>query len=121
MANPVDWFEIPVLDLARAVTFYSHVFGITLTEMAIGPAKMAMFPMEPGGPGAGGTLIQDEGYVPSREGSLVYLAVGDIDETLKRVQEAGGKTLVPKLNIGEHGDIAHFEDSEGNRVALHSR
>lgn len=120
MANAADWFEIPVTDLARAVKFYSRAFGVTLHEMDMGPAKMAMFPMEPGAPGAGGTLIQDEGYTPSKDGSLIYLAVTDIDATLQRVKEAGGKTLVPKMNIGEHGNVAHFEDSEGNRVALHS-
>ena len=32
---------------------------------------------------------------------------------------AGGKTLLPLTPIGEHGHIAYFEDSEGNRVALH--
>ncbi len=31
----------------------------------------------------------------------------------------GGKTLMPRTSIGDHGFIAHFEDTEGNRVALH--
>jgi predicted enzyme related to lactoylglutathione lyase len=39
---------------------------------------------------------------------------------LGRIEQAGGRTLVPKTSIGEHGFIAHFIDSEGNRVALHS-
>ena len=39
---------------------------------------------------------------------------------LKRVHASGGKTLMPKMGIGAYGFIAHFEDSEGNRVALHS-
>ncbi len=26
---------------------------------------------------------------------------------------------MPRMGIGEHGFIAHFEDTEGNRVALH--
>ena len=120
MANAADWFEIPVRDLARAKAFYTRVFRIEMHEMEMGPAKMAMFPMDPAAAGSGGTLIQDEGYTPSKDGSLIYLAVDDIDATLKRVEQAGGKILVPKLNIGEHGNIAHFEDSEGNRVALHS-
>ena len=120
MANAADWFEIPARDIARAKAFYSRVLGIEMHDMEMGPAKMALFPMEPGAAGSGGTLIQDEGYTPSKEGSLVYLAVDDIDATLGRVTQAGGKVLVPKMNIGEHGNIAHFEDSEGNRVALHS-
>ena len=31
----------------------------------------------------------------------------------------GGKTLLPRMSIGQHGFVAHFEDTEGNRVALH--
>lgn len=119
-ANAASWFEIPVSDLARAMTFYSTVLGVDLQETSMGPSRMAFFPMNPGEPGCGGTLIQDEGYVPSKDGALVYLAVDDIDAALARVAKAGGRTLLPKLNIGEHGTIAHFEDSEGNRVAFHS-
>ena len=120
MANAADWFEIPVRDLARAKAFYTRVLGIEMIEMEMGPAKMAMFPPDPSATGSGGTLIEGEDYTPSKDGSLVYLAVDDIDAALGRVKQAGGKVLVPKMNIGEHGNIAHFEDSEGNRVALHS-
>lgn len=118
--NAASWFEIPVSDLARAMTFYSSVLGVELQETSMGPSRMAFLPMNPEAPGCGGTLIQDEGYVPSKEGTLVYLAVDDIDAALARVGKAGGRTLLPKLNIGENGNVAHFEDSEGNRVAFHS-
>ena len=70
--------------------------------------------------GAAGTLVKAEGYSPSHEGSVVYFNVSEIEGTLERVEQNGGRTLMPKMGIGEHGFIAHFEDSEGNRVALHS-
>lgn len=117
--NPVNWFEIPASDLARAKKFYESVFGVELAENEMGPSKMAWFPMEMGAAGAAGTLIQAEGYTPSHEGSLVYIHVPKIDVALERIGEAGGKTLLPRISIGQHGFIAHFEDSEGNRVALH--
>ncbi len=44
--NPVNWFEIPVNDMARAITFYQSVFWVDLTEHEMGPNKMAFFPME---------------------------------------------------------------------------
>jgi predicted enzyme related to lactoylglutathione lyase len=31
-ANPVNWFEIPVNDLARAKSFYEAVLGVEDTE-----------------------------------------------------------------------------------------
>lgn len=118
-ANPVNWFEIPVTDMARAAEFYSTVLEIEITETQMGPNTMGWFPMEMGAAGAAGTLILGEGYTPSHEGSLVYLHVDAIDPTLEKINASGGQTMMPRMGIGEHGFIAHFEDTEGNRVALH--
>ena len=118
--NLVTWFEIPVNDLERAKTFYEAVFEIEMTISEMGPSLMAWFPSNEGGPGATGTLIKTEGYTPSYEGTVVYMGVKSIEETLKRIEGLGGKTVVPKMSIGEYGWIAQFEDCEGNRVALHS-
>jgi len=118
--NPVNWFEIPVNDLDRARQFYETVFGFQLSLHEMDSLKMAWFPMTQGIPGATGTLVQSEWYTPSHAGTLVYFSVPDIDDTLAAVNAHGGKTLMPKTGIGEYGYIAHFEDSEGNRVALHS-
>ena len=118
--NPVNWFEIPVNDLARATSFYESSFGINLTSNEMGPLKMAWFPMIQEGVGATGSLVKAEGYSPSHSGTIVYIHVDDIDKTLIKINENGGKTLVPKTEIGQYGYIAHFEDTEGKRVALHS-
>ncbi len=118
-ANPVNWFEIPVTDMARARKFYATVLAVEITDSEMGPNKMGWFPMEMGAMGSAGTLIQGEGYTPSHDGSLVYLHVDAIDPTLEAIQANGGKTLMPRMDIGQHGFIAHFEDTEGNRVALH--
>ncbi len=120
VTNVVNWFEIPVHDLERARRFYEGVFGIELTRSDMGPLQMAMFPIMHHAPGACGALVKADGYAPSHGGTVVYLSVDDIDATLARVTAGGGKTLFPKTGIGEYGFIAHFEDSEGNRVALHS-
>ena len=119
--NPVNWFEIPVNDLERAKQFYETVFGFQLSLNEMGPMKMAWFPMTQGACGATGTLMQSEGYTPSHAGTLVYFSVTDVEATLVKVDANGGQTLMPKTGIGEHGFIAHFQDCEGNRVALHSK
>lgn len=118
--NPVTWFEIPVKDLIRAKEFYEYVLGINLVLNETGPLEMAWFPAKLKGPGATGTLVKAISYIPSHSGCLVYFGVDDIDDTLHRVQEKGGKILNPKMSIGEYGFVGHFEDCEGNRVALHS-
>jgi uncharacterized protein len=118
--NAVNWFEIPVKDIGRARTFYEKVLGFELTPYDMEPFTMAFFPMMQDSPGAAGALIKGESYEPSHAGTVVYFSVDDIEETLRRVKANGGKTLFPKKSIGEYGFIAHFEDTEGNRLALHS-
>jgi len=118
--NPVLWFEIPVVDLVRSKAFYEAVFGQKLYINEMGPRQMAMFPMEMGIPGVGGALVKEETFVPSYAGSLVYFSVTNIVETLEKVVANKGKVLVPKTPIGEYGFCAYFEDSEGNRIGLHT-
>jgi len=122
--HAVDWFEIPAADFDRAVRFYEAIFAFRMQPMPIpdGP-KMAMFPVSPM-EGVGGAICHHpEWYVPSKAGTLVYLnADPDLSTALARVEGAGGKVVVPRTQISEqHGFMAVFLDSEGNRVALHSR
>ena len=90
----------------------------------MGPFDMAWFPYEPEGLGSGGSLVKHEDYVPSREGVFVYFTChsGDLNNELARVEKAGGVVLKEKRLISEeHGYEARILDSEGNRIALHSR
>ncbi len=118
--NPSNWFEIPVTDMDRAKGFYENILGVEIAINEMGPNLMGWFPGGPENPGSTGTLMKSEGYTPSHDGSVVYFSVEDIEGTLGKVDQNGGKTLVPKTSIGEYGFIAHFEDTEGNRAALHS-
>lgn len=118
--NPVNWFEIPVMDMARAKKFYEKVFGVELTDEKMDDYTMSFFPWTENAPGSAGMLIKGETYEPSHAGAVLYFSVDDIEETLRRINAGGGKTLMPKKNIGEYGFIAHFEDTEGNRLAIHS-
>jgi predicted enzyme related to lactoylglutathione lyase len=119
MANAVNWFEIPVSDMNRALKFYSTIFGVELTTMEAMPGyNMAMFPAEEG---VGGALLHGEGYVPSQEGTVVYLNGGEnLGTVLDKVEVAGGQVIMPKTDLGENGFMAHFADTEGNKVGLHS-
>lgn len=119
-ANPVNWFEIPVTNMERAKTFYENILDVKLDINEMGNFVMAWFPMKEDTLGATGTLIKADTYVPSYDGSMVYFGVDDIEAVLNKVKKEGGKVLTEKMSIGEHGFVGHFEDSEGNRVALHS-
>jgi predicted enzyme related to lactoylglutathione lyase len=122
--NAVDWFEIPAANLERAAAFYEQVFACKLNVMELANRlRMAMFPIDPS-QGVGGALCHHpDFYTPSQSGTLVYLnADPDLAVALGRVEKAGGKIMVPKTQISpEYGYMAVFIDTEGNRVALHSR
>jgi uncharacterized protein len=118
--NLEGWFEIAVTDLERAKKFYEAVFKVEMNVMEMGPAKLAFFPMHEDAPGAGGALMKGGGYAPTESGTVIYFSVDDIEEILKRVGKNGGKTILAKTTIGEYGFVAHFGDSEGNRIGLHS-
>ena len=119
--NNVGWFEIPVNDIKRASSFYEAVFEITLTQMDLGKIKMASFPFVEGAYGAGGSLMQnEEHYIPSTNGVVIYFGTKDINKNLDAVRLNGGKVIQEKKAIGPNqGFNAVFHDTEGNRIALH--
>ncbi len=90
-----------------------------LQYMEHGPSQCAMFPFEPGV--ASDALIKSADNTASQQGPLVYLNGGlDLSVPLSKVEPLGGQILQDKTDIGEHGFIAFFKDTEGNKVGLHS-
>jgi uncharacterized protein len=120
MANVINWFEIPAKNFDRACDFYSKVLEGDIHKIDSPMGQMGFLPgFAPSE--VGGAIVKAEGYEPSGKGSVVYLNGGaDLSAPLERVEKAGGKIVMPKTSIGENGFMAHFIDTEGNRVALHS-
>ena len=83
--------------------------------------RYGMLPCDMENGGVGGALMQSEGSNPSMDGTVVYLSGGnDLSTPLSKVEAAGGKITMAKTAIGKNGFMAHFMDTEGNHVALHS-
>ena len=121
MTNSINWFEIPVTDFARAKKFYGTLYNTEIQEMPHPTFKYAMLPADMQNGGVGGGLVQGEGFEPSTKGVLIYLNGGDdLNTPLSKVENAGGKILLPKTAIGPNGFMAHILDTEGNKIALHS-
>ncbi|AWL12478.1 hypothetical protein HMF8227_02008 [Saliniradius amylolyticus] len=118
--NPVGWFEIPCLDIERAKLFYHNAFDAEFEQLEMGPCQMAMFPYDHDKPQCTGALVQGPDYEPNHKGVLIYFVCDEVTAQLTRINSAGGRTLEEKMSIGEHGFIGLFEDSEGNRLGLHS-
>jgi len=116
----VNWFEIPALNFHRAVNFYNQIYGIEMETTNMNNYDMAFFPANKG---IGGAVVYGEGCIPSDAGPLVYLNGGrDLDVILSRIEPAGGRIILQKTLINEAvGYFALFIDTEGNRLALHSK
>ena len=123
--NVLTWFEIPVLDIQRAKNFYETILDITMIIRSDNNNEAAFFPYDHNVIQATsgritGVLSKSDKNSPSAVGTLVYInASPAIQEVLDKVEQAGGKILVPKTKMNA-GFIAVIIDSEGNRVGLHA-
>jgi len=123
--NAVGWFEIPVTNMERAMAFYTNVFGYELQRVKMESIDMAWFPWIDNGMGASGSLcLHEEWYKPTTDGVLIYFnsPTGDLNNELAKIADAGGQVIMEKTLISDDlGYFGLFIDTEGNRVALHSR
>lgn len=115
----VVWFDVPCVDLDRAIAFYEAVLGCTIDRQHFEGVSMGILPHDDNT--VGGCLAVMSDTRPSDSGILIYLNCdGRLDEALAAVEPHGGQVLQAKHAIGPHGFRAVVRDSEGNRVALHS-
>jgi hypothetical protein len=123
MKDSINWFEIPVSDFDRAKAFYSAIYDYEMYDSVINENRMGFLPMDAESEGIGGAICYGDFYKPSADGAVVYLNGGDdLNTILNRVEAGDGKILQPKMKVTVGiGYIAFFEDTEGNRVGLHSR
>jgi len=105
--------EIPCTDLGKIAKFYENVFGWETTMM---PEMDYAVYKTPGGPGGG---FSKQAKIAKENGVAVYIEVEDIDSTMKKIEENGGKLIQPKTQISpEYGYFASFSDIEGNAISL---
>jgi uncharacterized protein len=57
---------------------------------------------------------------PTTDGPVIFINTFDqIDASVARVEAAGGKVIVAKMDLGKFGYGAIIIDSEGNKIGLH--
>ena len=63
------WFEIPINNFDRAITFYETIYNMKIDSFEAGTLKMGIFPHS----GAGGAICFGEHYTPGPAGVVIYL------------------------------------------------
>jgi len=115
-------FEIPYDDQARAQEFYENVFGWKWTKVPNMDYHMVsttetdpetMAPKNPGAINGGMMKRQSPNHAPT-----IVVGVADLESQLKKIEAAGGRTIVPMMDVGEYGKYAQVTDTEGNALAL---
>jgi len=116
--NVVVWFDLPVLDLDRAIQFYSQVLDNKVSKEIFGDFQFAVLDHNDGN---GGCLVPTDKPITAENSILVYFSVdGRLKEATSLVEKNGGKIEQDIHEIGPHGLRCLIKDSEGNRIALHS-
>ncbi|HZD11757.1 MAG TPA: VOC family protein [Candidatus Binatia bacterium] len=113
MSHPIVHVEISAQDRAKLADFYSEIFGWQFQDYP--DMNYTTFTSGEGGVGGGYNPVQEDNPAGT---IVVYIAVDDVQGTLDKIEECGGKTLVPPTEIPGVGTIAQFHDPTGNRMAI---
>jgi predicted enzyme related to lactoylglutathione lyase len=120
MPNTFDWIEIRTNDIERAARFYEALFGWNILDREqAGGTDIWIF--DTGGEPRLENLRRGGIWMRPAEGGIgvvVYVRVDDIDATLQRVVELGGKVAGPRLSL-PGGYAAFFTDPTGNLLGLY--
>ena len=109
----INYVEFAARDLTATQTFFSEVFGWSF--QAFGPEYIAF-----SNAGLEGGFYQaDLSSVSAKGGALIVLFSERLEETLSKVEKAGGEIVKPIFEF-PGGRRFHFTEPSGNELAVWS-
>lgn len=119
MQNQIVWADIPVINLDRAIGFYSALLAGKVTKQTFDNFTFAILPHAE--TNVSGCLIKQPADQITEKGPLLYFNVdGRLKEAVEIAKTFNVEILEEYTEMGPHGNRAVLKDSEGNRIALHS-
>jgi uncharacterized protein len=122
--NNVVHFEMPVNDIERAQKFYKELFGWDIEKAGEMPYWIAKTGecdennMHKKTGFINGGLMERNSEDPSGSKPVIVIKVGDLNEHLNKIEEAGGKIVMPVKDVGNMGKYARVEDTETNIIGI---
>jgi len=112
MGRPIMHFEIASPNLERASEFYRELF-----DWEVGAEQMDGYRLVRTAEGSigGGLLRTPEGVFPY---VTIYVGVEDLNATLVKAEELGGKVIVEPMPIPGVGTFAMFQDPDAAMIGL---
>ncbi|MDQ6723249.1 MAG: VOC family protein [Thermoproteota archaeon] len=116
----VEYFEIPADDVNRAQKFYKDVFGWIMqkwNDKENPEQEYWMFETKDdrGNPGLGGGMMKRQ---TSQHTVTNYITIPSIEEYSSKIEQSGGKVVMPKSKVPSMGFIAVCLDSENNMFGI---
>ncbi len=103
------FLSVDVGDMERATEFYVRALGAALTFASPTWSSLRIAGVRLG-------LFRNPERATGRVG--LHFAVGDLAEGCRDIERAGGRVLVPSLEVAPGVVVAHVSDTEGNVFAL---
>ncbi len=108
------WPELATTDQKGGVAFYRALFGWGINEEPIGEGEVySMFQLRGKEVAAAYTMRPEERQSGAPPHWNMYVAVVNVDETVKRAQGLGATVLGPPFDVMEHGRMAVLQDPTG--------
>ena len=115
--NRITHFEIYTEDPEAVRPFYQDVFSWKFQKFEGGPIEYWLITTgDDKDPGINGGMTRPR--QGQSAGTLNTIAVSSLDQTIKKVEQRGGKICVPKMAIPKVGWLAYTEDTAGNVFGL---
>jgi hypothetical protein len=111
------WVDVHQSDPAAVAPFYSGLFGWDIEETmpAEAPGSYLMARIRGGDVAA---ISSPPPGAPPRPVWNTYINVDSVDETVAKVEAAGGKVMAPPMDVMDAGRMAVFFDPEGAVLAV---
>jgi predicted enzyme related to lactoylglutathione lyase len=114
----ICWRELATKDLAKAMDFYSQLFGWKLEQTKVTPMDYKEILVD--GVACGGMMEINEswGENPPPSHWNTYVAVENADETVEKIRTNGGDIKVPPFDAPGVGRISIASDPSGAPFAI---
>jgi uncharacterized protein len=124
--NPVVHFEMPAENRKRMAEFYTNAFGWKIRQlgpemgeyMVVSTSETDEKTMRPKEAGMINGGFYQKTDAPEANHPSVVISVDDINESIQKVKNGGGKVLGEPMPISGVGTFVSFIDTEGNRVSI---
>ena len=117
----VEYFQIPADDISRAKEFYKKVFGWEMQKWNSSENSEQEYWMfqtqdDKGNPGLGGGLMKRQ----SPQHTVTnFITIPSIEDYSSKIEQSGGKIIMPKTEIPNMGFFAVFLDTENNMFGIY--